>query len=402
LENRRTDVRKGIRHAFVFRLGLPTKRMIARIMRLVLEGDYPLMTHKVRDAFMAQGRACEKLGSPFMARLMPLIGKRLTGDSAVGARCLGWEGEPGPSGQSVPLRLAGALHGLVLDGSAPSLAAVYPPSAAADDELWAEVDSALRVHEPRILDWLDRAPQTNEVRRAAAVMAGIWWALGEVGDRPLVLSELGASAGLNLSLDRFALAIDGVAHGPGDAAVVLAPDWRGPGRPQPRPIAVADRRGVDLAPLDAADAADALRLLAYLWPDQPERLERTRAAIAVASAPPDAGDAAPWLARRLAETRPGTLHVVYSTIAAQYFPEATRAAIADHLGKAGPAASPDAPLLHLALEADGHTPGAGLTATLWTGGVSKQLPLGRADFHGRWIDWSPEAADAPVYPLAAR
>lgn len=360
------------------------------------------MTQKVRDAFMVQGCACEKLGSPFMARLMPLIGQRLAKDSAVGARCLAWEGEPGPSGQSVPLRLAGALHGLVLDGSAPSLASVYPPSAARDDELWAEVDSALRIHESRILDWLDRAPQTNEVRRAVAVMAGIWWALGEVGDRPLVLSELGASAGLNLSLDRFSVAIDGVEHGPRDAVVVLAPDWCGCGRPEPRPIAVVDRRGVDLAPLNAADAEDALRLLAYLWPDQPERLTRTRAAISVATRPPDAGDAAPWLARRLAEAQPGALHVVYSTIAAQYFPEATQAAIADHLGKAGLSATPDAPILHLALEADASTPGAGLTATLWAGDVPKQLHLGRADFHGRWIEWSPEAADTLFYPLAAQ
>lgn len=181
------------------------------------------MAQKVRDAFMVQGRACEQLGSPFMARLMALIGERLTRENAVGARCLDWEGEPGPSGNSVPLRLAGALHGLILDGSAPPLAGVYPPNASTDDALWAEVERTIRVHETRILDWLGRAPQTNEVRRAAAIAAGIWWSLGEIGNRPLVLSELGASAGLNLSLDRFSVAIDGMAHGPEDAIVQLVP-----------------------------------------------------------------------------------------------------------------------------------------------------------------------------------
>lgn len=359
------------------------------------------MAQKVRDAFMVQGRACEQLGSPFMAQLMPLIGKRLTKENAVGARCLDWEGEPGPSGNSVPLRLAGALHGLVLDGSIPTLAGVYPPNVTTDDMLWAEVERTIRVHETRILDWLGRAPQTNEVRRAAAIAAGIWWSLGEIGNRPLVLSELGASAGLNLSLDRFSVAIDGVAHGPEDAIVQLVPEWRGALRPKPRPLNIVDRRGVDLAPLDAADPEDALRLLAYLWPDQPERLTLTRAAIAVASTLPDADDAAPWLAQRLAKPWQGMLHVIYSTIAAQYFPNATQAAIADYLGKAGLSATPDAPILHLALEADARTPGAGLTATLWAGSGPKQMHLGRADFHGRWIEWSPKAADAPCYPLMA-
>ena len=90
------------------------------------------------------------------------------------------------------------------------------------------------------------------------------------------------------------------------------------------------------------------------------------------------------------------LHVVYTTIAAQYFPEATQAAIAHGLARTGASATADAPLLHLALEADGETPGAGLSATLWSGGEPKQSRLGRADFHGAWISWSPRAAGSPV------
>ncbi|WP_304617160.1 DUF2332 domain-containing protein [Paracoccus sp. (in: a-proteobacteria)] len=353
------------------------------------------MSHHIREAFREQGRACDRLGSPFMARLMPLVGQRLDPGTAVGARCLSWPGVPGPTGDSLPLRLAGALHGLVLDGSAPSLAAVYPPAEATDDALWQAVDGALRHHEARILAWLERAPQTNEVRRAAAVIAGIWWALGQVGPRPVVLSELGASAGLNLELGRFAVMLEDVRHGPADAVVTLQPDWRGAARPDPSPVRVADRRGVDLSPLDVSDLVDALRLQAYLWPDQPERLARTRAAMTLVAAPPDAGDAAPWLEARLAAARPGMLHVVYTTIAAQYFPAATQARIAASLSQAGALARADAPILHLALEADHDAPGAGLTATLWRGGAPVRMLLGRADFHGAWIDWSPRT-DAPI------
>lgn len=119
-----------------------------------------------------------------MGRLMPLIGARLTAETAIGARCLEWTGDIGPSGQSVPLRLAGALHGLVLSGLAPELAAAYPPNVVSDGTLWGAVEAAFTTHETRLMEWLDRPPQTNEVRRAAAIIAGIWWALDHVGNVP--------------------------------------------------------------------------------------------------------------------------------------------------------------------------------------------------------------------------
>ncbi len=95
--------------------------------------------------------------------------------------------------------------------------------------------------------------------------------------------------------------------------------------------------------------------------------------MAVTSVRPDAGDAASWLARRLSKRWLSALHVVYTTIAAQYFRDTTRAAIAEHLQEAGMAASADAPHLHLSMEADGGEPGAGLTATLWSGGSAASL-----------------------------
>ncbi|MBF9043013.1 DUF2332 family protein [Rhodobacterales bacterium HKCCE4037] len=351
----------------------------------------------MRAAFARQGEVTGQLGSSFMARLMPLIGARLDDGTAVGARCLAWEGDVSAAGQSVPLRLAGALHGLVLDGSDKGLAAAYPPNDVPDDALWQALQSALVTHETRIHAWLDRPPQTNEVRRSAAIVAGIWWALDRVGQRPVVLSELGASAGLNLSLDRFALSVGGATHGKPDSTVHLTPDWTG-AFPHPMQIDVTDRAGVDLTPLDPHDPTDRLRLLAYIWPDQPERLARTKAAIALADTPVDRDDAAPWLARRLNQPWTG-LHVVYSTIAAQYFPDATRSAIAKSLAAAGAKADATAPLLHLAMEADDATPGAGLTATLWSGGAPVQHDLARVDFHGAWIDWRDAPSPVPRFPL---
>lgn len=340
---------------------------------------------RVRAAFRGQGKACAGLGSPFMGRLMPLLARHLTHDTPVGARVLSWGGDPGPGGQSVPLRLAGALHGLVLSGADSDLAAAYPPNAVPDAALWSAVSAALVTHETTIMAWLDRAPQTNEVRRSSILLPALWWTLERTGDLPIDLSELGASAGLNLNLDSFGIETPWGRAGAPDSVVLLRPDWRAP-PPRPRALTIVDRRGVDLHPVDIRDPLHALRLLSYLWPDQPDRLGLTRGAMALNRAPPDAGDAAPWLEQRLASRAAGRLHVVYSTIAWQYFPPETQSRCTSALEEAGATADPASPLAHIAFEADGRADGAALTVRVWPHAPRPQV-LARGDFHGRWVDW---------------
>ena len=335
----------------------------------------------LRAAFALQSRACAALGSPFMERLMALCGERLPENGPIGARLFGWPGDVGPHGASLPLRLAGALHALVLAGDGP-LAAAYPPHAVDDETLWAAVTDALARHEADIQHWLDSAPQTNEVRRSAALIAVGNWLAARFG-LPLRLSEPGASGGLNLMFDRYALNTGDTRLGPDDAALTLTPDWRG--TPPPRAaIAVTGRRGADLNPLNPARAEDRLRLLAYLWPDQTDRRALTEAAIATAQAPVDRADAADWLAGRL-DHRRGEAHLVYHTVAWQYFPAEVQARCAALLAEAGATATPDTPLAHFGMEGDGDPKGAALTLTLWPG--AETFAMGRADFHGRWIDW---------------
>ncbi|MDJ0824477.1 MAG: DUF2332 family protein [Rhodobacter sp.] len=338
----------------------------------------------LRAALRHQATACAGLGSPFTARLLRLCAERLVPGSPVADRLFAWPGDITAAGASVPLRLAGTLHGLVLDGTAPGLARLYPPNPSpADDRLWAAVDEALTTHAARVDAWLDRPPQTNETGRSAVLIAAGHWLTAAFG-LPLKLSELGASAGLNLMWDHFALELPDRTLGPADPVLTLSPDWRG----NP-PVAAlpefAERRGTDLTPLDPRDPQARLRLLAYLWPDQPERLARTRAALAVAEAPVDAADAADWLTTRLATPVPGQVHLIYHTIAWQYFPPATAARARTAIEAAGASATRDAPLAWLGMEANGRTPGAGLSLRLWPG--NHAIALGRADFHGRWVDW---------------
>ena len=338
----------------------------------------------IRAAFLTQARACVGLGSPFMGRLMTLASDRLAPGLAVPDRVLGWPGNAGPNGASVPLRLAGALHALVRDGTDPDLAAVYPPATAPDDALWAAVEAAFDRHETRLLRWLDSPPQTNEVRRSAALLAAAAW-IARQFPLPFVLSELGASAGLNLSFDRFTLEAGGRRIGADDSPVRLSPEWRGT-VPEPYPIRAVDRAGVDLNPLDPRDPDARLRLLSYLSPDQPDRIGLTEAAIALSDTQADRGDAADWIERRLVLARPGRVHMVFHTVAWQYFPPETQERCRAALAAAGGRATPDAPIAHVGMEGDATPGSAALTATLWPGG--KTRALARVDFHGRWIEWT--------------
>jgi hypothetical protein len=145
-----------------------------------------------------------------------------------------------------------------------------------------------------------------------------------------------------------------------------------------------------LTPFDAT--TDSLRLRAYLWPDQPHRRTLTDAALALPHAPVDKADAIDWLTACLPHIA-GRTHMIYTTIAWQYFPaEKQRDGLA-MIKAAGAMATPDTPLAFVQMENDGGDNGAALTLRLWphvigseTTGSDQPLTLGRIDFHGRWID----------------
>ncbi|MGB8814173.1 MAG: DUF2332 family protein, partial [Paracoccaceae bacterium] len=309
----------------------------------------------------------------------------LAAGTAVTDRVLGWQGDPSSNGDALALRLAGGLHALVLQQKDAALQAFYAnPDAMSDAKAAVVLCHTLGRHPAHLLAWLDRAPQTNEVRRSAVLIAVAHWLTARFGV-PLVLSELGASAGLNLIWDRYALNLDGQIYGPGDPALSLAPEWRGPLPPVALPK-IAARAGVDLNPLHPV--TDRLSLMSYTWADQQDRLDRLALALTAAATNPPAvarADAIDWLETRLALPHPGSLHLVYHTVAWQYFPAASQARGRELLAQAGAKGTSNSRLAHLSMEADAVPGSAALTLTLWPGG--QIITLGRADFHGRSIDW---------------
>ena len=82
----------------------------------------------VRQAFRQQAKACASLGSPLMECLMAGLTDRLTPGDPVSDKVLAWPGDPSSKADSVPLRLAGGLHALVLSGQDPDLAKTYADS----------------------------------------------------------------------------------------------------------------------------------------------------------------------------------------------------------------------------------------------------------------------------------
>lgn len=334
-------------------------------------------------AFADQVETSHALGSPFMATLMSILPEVLPSAPQLCAVLSNWPGDVSSRGASLPLRLAGGLHALVRSGKAPELAPCYPP--ALGPGLKVALSATLERQEDWLLDWITLPPQTNEVGRSAVLIAAARFVRARYA-LPLRLSELGASAGLNLNFDRYFLDNDQESYGV-TGVVRLRPEWSG-NAPSPLPVHVQDRRGVDLSPVNPVKDAD--RLLAYVWPDQAERLSRLRLALDLGQSHPvtvDQGDAAAWLEARLGLDSHGLCHFVYHTIAHQYFPDETKARIFEAMAQAGAVATPQSPLAWFGMEADGHPKGAALTLRLWPG--PEVWVLGRAGFHGQWVDWAP-------------
>jgi hypothetical protein len=341
----------------------------------------------VRDAFAAQAVWCDRLGSPFTARLMTALGRDLDRSTVTGKTVLEWSGQPDALGDSVPLRLAGALHALVRRGQLPGLAKLYPPHALPDTEaLSAEALAAIATCDDDVLVWLKHPPQTNEVARSGVLYPGFMQIAADTG-LPLALFEVGASAGLNMNPHLYAYDFDGNRYGDASSAVLIAPSWSGPAPGGIEPV-IRTVRGCDRNPFDIRRDDHAERLVSYVWPDQPDRLARIEAACEIARDHPpkiDASDAADWVDDMFREPgEPGLVRVLYHSIAYQYFPEETQQRIARTMSGAGAVATAEAPVAWLSYELR-ESGKPDLSLQLWPGGDSQVLATG--DAHVREITW---------------
>ncbi|WP_333617744.1 DUF2332 domain-containing protein [Dietzia sp.] len=215
----------------------------------------------------------------------------------------------------------------------------YEQFAAFLNERWDDVET----------EALRRATQTNEAKRTACLLPFFSAAAaGAPEPGAISLIEAGASAGLCLYPDRYrfrfavedsatTLALDPPGAGPD--APVLECSVRGMIAPPRRVPEVRWRGGVDLNPLDPADADSRRWLEALVWPGQPERIDRLRAALDIAAAEPAhvlRGDLVERIADAVIEARraaPEARPVVFHTAVLAYLDPDDRARFADTMAE---------------------------------------------------------------------
>jgi hypothetical protein len=355
---------------------------------------------EVVDHFAEQARACEAYGSPFTARLLEALGRDIQAGGPTAELVAGWPRSP--RSDALALRICGALHAAVLSGRDPALAAEYPAARPAwpdqpdqpdqpDRDVaraWPLVRDFLARERDWVTGFLGSAPQTNETRRAIALLAGFLF-LAARHDLELELLEIGASAGMNLYWDRFVYRTASWSWGEA-SDVEISTAWTGPPPPLDAMPRIRSRAGCDLNPIDIRDPAQRLRLRAYIWPDQAARLARFDAAAAFAIAHDvqvERADAAEWLEARLPRRSPDALTVVYHSVFYQYPRHETRLRIARAIARAGEDST--APLAWLRLEPEAvlggprDSPRFLVDLVTWPGGERRTLAA--TDGHGNFV-----------------
>jgi len=266
----------------------------------------------------------------------------------------------------LPLRLLGGLHYLVLGGEAS----------------WDDLVAALEGHAQFLRRWCsEQEVQTNEVQRSWALLPAF---LSLDDGRPFDLLELGPSAGLNLLWDRYAYRYSSGVWGSGELELHGDDRVPPPAALLARRVEVVRRRGVDLSPIDVTTSDGARMLQAFVWPDQPGRLERLQRAIEVARRdPPELirGDYVAELPALLRDRVPGAQLVVFQTASTMYLDrpgaERLRAALHEAGGRE--------PLVFVTTGRAPDDDGFALEVERFPDDGPTRVAV--FDFHGAWLDW---------------
>ncbi|MBW8814936.1 MAG: DUF2332 family protein [Caulobacterales bacterium] len=345
----------------------------------------------IPGALRLQAGVCTSFGSPFNGGMLQHMAGDYEAGGPVRQLLSPWAGVGARQlfDEAVPLRLINAFNHLALSGEAAELTAAYPaPDRPADpDAAWPIARAAIGPHLEHLAAFMGHEPQTNEVRRAGCLLGGFLTVAAETG-LPLRTFELGASAGLNLYWDRFHYRLGEAEWGDPASPVEIPVDWTGPLPPLGAEVQVVERHACDRRPTDLADPAQRRRLIACIWPDQFDRLARSRAAIDLALArgvQVDAADALAWTRERVAP-RSGTATVLYHSIFWQYLPAETRAGLEAAIQDIGARASASAPFAWLRMEPPmDNLAVVELRLTLWPSGEDRRLALVHP--HGATVAW---------------
>lgn len=353
-----------------------------------------------RDKLLAtleeNARLADSSNAPFYARLLRLMREDVEKGGPTWELLEPYADEPAE--EYYPLRALAGVHHRVLAGDESELEKHYASTGGDGDAeaAWPHVRQAFADHLPDVIDDLRHPLQTNETARCGALIGGFLTIAAETG-RPLIVRELGSSAGLNLHFDRYRYEQEGRAYGPAGSPVRFSDYWREDTPPLDAKLVLEERRGCDIEPIDATTEAGRLSLLSYIWPDHRARFELLRGALEIARDLPVAVDresADTWVERQLAELPAWKATVVFHSIFWTYLTEETQEAIRRTIEAAAERASEESPLCWLRYEEAPDQVHCELRLTTWPGVRDRLLAIG--GFHlspVRWLGGRPAAGE---------
>ena len=351
-----------------------------------LPGGSP--TFDVLESMELQAVACEHIGSPLYATLL----RGLAADYRSGGttRDLLEHASARPHHDAVALRYLATGHRLALAGAAPELAQHFASCGGAwsGADITADFLAVVAGHHETFIDGLTHQVQTNEAGRAVPLACGLAHIQQRFG-LPLRTFEVGASAGLLSRVPWFLIDTGTTTCGPAVARLRLGPEWFAVAPPTlPAQLDVVEQAAADLSPLDIDTPAGRIAIQSFVWPDQTERMQRLRDALAVAAEHPlhvERSDAGAWISRHVTAPLPdGVATVVFHTIVWQYLPKWSRDQVRATLAAAGAGANRHSPLCWLRMEPAGPTH-ADLRLTVWPGG--EEVHLADVGYHGHDLTW---------------
>jgi hypothetical protein len=279
-----------------------------------------------------------------------------------------------------PNLLFAGVQYLLMEGADDDLARFYP-SLVSDVEPPETVGPTFRrfvlEHEERLVEIGNtRFTQTNECRRCVALLPLLMMAPFET----FHLIDVGASAGLNLAIDRYGYRYDGL-HWNTGAGLVLEAEWRGESV-ELHEVDILRRIGLDLNPLDPADESACRWLDALIWPEHEERRARLRSALHLVSGldiEMVAGDATDTLPRCLEALPAGTPVIIMSSFTLGQFDQPHRELLESTVS----AARADRPIHRISMDILEKTDD---WAQLMVDDGSGARIVGQAHPHGEWIE----------------
>ncbi|HEY7271129.1 MAG TPA: DUF2332 domain-containing protein [Actinoplanes sp.] len=264
--------------------------------------------------------------------------------------------EMAPARKRHPTVILATLHDLALGGHAPTLAAAYG-ARDGDAAAGAAIDTLLRTTDTVVALAVRRQQRANQTGHCAVLYPAITEAARRVGAAVVGLIDVRCAAGLNLNVDRVGITYsNGQSLGDPSSPVQMSSSIVGD-RPLPTWAMpdVVTRVGVDLDPVDVTDSDDARWLRACLPPDQPERMARLDAELALATTAPPLllrGDAVELLPDAIARVPADALPLVITTWALSDFPLDSRLRFLHRLDEA----ATDRPVAWVSAEGVGVAP----------------------------------------------